>query len=202
MIDIAYKIAAFLVTLGVLVVFHELGHYVVARWCGVKVLRFSVGFGRIVASRKAGPDADRVGGVGDPAWRLRQDGRRARRRCRAGGLSACLQSPERLEAHRHRRRRADRQSAAGGRALHRHVHGRHSGAACGDRRARVGLDGRRRGRLRGGDLVVALDGVPVQSWQDLRWRLLRAQDRDDGGAGGDAERCARGRRAGRAHAGR
>ncbi len=31
--------------------------------------------------------------------------------------------------------------------------------------------------LRGGDLVVALDGVAVHSWQDLRWRLLRAQDR-------------------------
>ncbi len=52
MIDLSYKIVAFLVTLGVLVVFHELGHYLVARWCGVKVLRFSVGFGRIVASRR------------------------------------------------------------------------------------------------------------------------------------------------------
>ena len=56
MIDLAYKVAAFLVTLGILVVFHELGHYVVARWCGVKVLRFSVGFGRIIAVRKVGPD--------------------------------------------------------------------------------------------------------------------------------------------------
>jgi len=34
-----------LVTLGVLVTFHEFGHYWVARRCGVKVLRFSVGFG-------------------------------------------------------------------------------------------------------------------------------------------------------------
>ena len=40
--------------LGVLVVFHELGHYLVARWCGVKVLRFSVGFGRVVWSRRIG----------------------------------------------------------------------------------------------------------------------------------------------------
>ena len=47
---------AFLVVLGVLVVFHELGHYWVARWCRVKVLRFSVGFGRIVWSRRFGPD--------------------------------------------------------------------------------------------------------------------------------------------------
>src|SRR5437667_9020048 len=56
MIDVAYKIVAFLFTLGVLVVFHELGHFIVARWCGVKVTRFSVGFGRIVWARKRGPD--------------------------------------------------------------------------------------------------------------------------------------------------
>ncbi|HET9820358.1 MAG TPA: RIP metalloprotease RseP [Burkholderiaceae bacterium] len=37
---------AFLVTLGVLIVVHEWGHYRMARACGVKVLRFSVGFGR------------------------------------------------------------------------------------------------------------------------------------------------------------
>ncbi|MEE7548595.1 RIP metalloprotease RseP, partial [Xanthomonas sp. Kuri4-1] len=34
-----------IVSLGVLVTFHEFGHYWVARRCGVKVLRFSVGFG-------------------------------------------------------------------------------------------------------------------------------------------------------------
>ena len=50
------KLLFFAVTLGVLVVFHELGHYVVARLVGVKVLRFSVGFGRIVWSRRLGRD--------------------------------------------------------------------------------------------------------------------------------------------------
>ncbi|MEW9624102.1 RIP metalloprotease RseP [Rhodanobacter geophilus] len=40
-----------LVTLGVLVTFHEFGHYWVARRCGVKVLRFSVGFGKAVWKR-------------------------------------------------------------------------------------------------------------------------------------------------------
>ncbi|MDD5364888.1 MAG: RIP metalloprotease RseP [Gallionellaceae bacterium] len=43
---------AFLLTLAILVVFHEYGHYAVARLCGVRVLRFSVGFGRIIASRR------------------------------------------------------------------------------------------------------------------------------------------------------
>ena len=40
-----YMIVGTLVALGVLVTFHELGHFWVARRCGVKVLRFSVGFG-------------------------------------------------------------------------------------------------------------------------------------------------------------
>ncbi|HVR94878.1 MAG TPA: site-2 protease family protein, partial [Casimicrobiaceae bacterium] len=54
--DMIQKLLAFIVTLGVLVVFHELGHYLIARLAGVKVLRFSVGFGRIVWSRRFGPD--------------------------------------------------------------------------------------------------------------------------------------------------
>jgi regulator of sigma E protease len=41
-----------LVTLGLLVTFHEFGHFWVARRCGVKVLRFSVGFGKPVWSRR------------------------------------------------------------------------------------------------------------------------------------------------------
>lgn len=49
-------VAAFIVVIGVLVVIHELGHYLVARWCGVKVLRFSVGLGKVVWSRRFGPD--------------------------------------------------------------------------------------------------------------------------------------------------
>lgn len=42
---------AFIVTLALLIVVHEYGHYQVARWCGVKVLRFSVGFGRPLYTR-------------------------------------------------------------------------------------------------------------------------------------------------------
>ncbi len=47
---------AFIVALGSLVTLHELGHYLVARLCGVKVLRFSVGMGKVVYSRKFGKD--------------------------------------------------------------------------------------------------------------------------------------------------
>jgi regulator of sigma E protease len=49
-------IIAFLFALSVLVFIHELGHYLVARWCGVKVLRFSIGFGRPILSWKVGRD--------------------------------------------------------------------------------------------------------------------------------------------------
>jgi regulator of sigma E protease len=51
-----HTVLAFAVTLGVLVTFHELGHYVVARWCDVKVLRFSVGMGRVIWSKRFGRD--------------------------------------------------------------------------------------------------------------------------------------------------
>lgn len=49
-------ISAFIVALSVLIVVHELGHYWVARLCNVKVLRFSLGMGKIVFSRRFGPD--------------------------------------------------------------------------------------------------------------------------------------------------
>ena len=49
-------ILSFIVTLGVLVIIHELGHYFVARMVGVKILRFSVGFGRALWVRRFGRD--------------------------------------------------------------------------------------------------------------------------------------------------
>lgn len=50
------SIIAFLFAIGVLVAVHEWGHYIVARMVGVKVLRFSIGFGRPVWIRRAGSD--------------------------------------------------------------------------------------------------------------------------------------------------
>ncbi len=49
-------VAAFVFALGILIVVHEYGHYLIARWCGVKVLRFSVGFGKALITRRRGPD--------------------------------------------------------------------------------------------------------------------------------------------------
>ncbi len=42
----------FMLALFILVTIHEAGHFLVARWCGVKVLRFSFGFGRVLFSRR------------------------------------------------------------------------------------------------------------------------------------------------------
>jgi regulator of sigma E protease len=49
-------VAAFVVALGCLIVVHEYGHYLVARACGVKVLRFSVGFGKALWAKRLGRD--------------------------------------------------------------------------------------------------------------------------------------------------
>ncbi|MFM2121563.1 MAG: hypothetical protein RL722_3031, partial [Pseudomonadota bacterium] len=45
---------AFVVTLGLLILVHEWGHYRMARACGVKVLRFSIGLGRPIWRRQRG----------------------------------------------------------------------------------------------------------------------------------------------------
>ena len=54
---------AFVVVLGVLVFVHELGHYLAARWCGVHVEAFSIGFGRAIASW-----TDRLGTQWKVSW--------------------------------------------------------------------------------------------------------------------------------------
>ena len=54
--NMLHTILWFLVAIGVLVVVHEFGHYLAARLAGVKVLRFSVGFGKPLLSHRFGPD--------------------------------------------------------------------------------------------------------------------------------------------------
>lgn len=54
--NILHTVLWFLVAIGILVVVHELGHYFAARLAGVKVLRFSVGFGKPLISRRFGRD--------------------------------------------------------------------------------------------------------------------------------------------------
>jgi len=54
--EFLYSALGFIVALGILVTVHEFGHFWVARKLGVKVLKFSVGFGKPIWSKTAGPD--------------------------------------------------------------------------------------------------------------------------------------------------
>jgi len=58
--SILHNIFFFIVAIGVLVTFHEFGHYWVARKAGVKVLRFSVGFGRPLYTWRRNVDGDDI----------------------------------------------------------------------------------------------------------------------------------------------
>ena len=54
--SVLHTVMWFLVAIGILVVVHEFGHYLAARLAGVKVLRFSVGFGKPLVIRRFGRD--------------------------------------------------------------------------------------------------------------------------------------------------
>jgi regulator of sigma E protease len=176
--DTVQKLLAFLVVLGVLVVFHELGHFWVARFVGVKVLRFSVGFGRVIWSRRYGPD--------QTEWAIS-----------AVPLGGYVKMADEREG--------DVAAADIDRAFNRQSVGRRIAIVVAGPVANlllaivlfaatfvIGVPGQRAllatppastpaaaAGVRDGDLVVAVDGAQVRSWQDLRWRLLRASGRAD-----------------------
>lgn len=176
--DIAGKVLAFLFVLGVLVAFHELGHYLVARWCGVKVLRFSFGFGRVLWSRRHGADgtewaisaiplggyvkmADEREGDVAPADLPRAFNRQSVWRRIAivvAGPVANLLLAVLLLAGTY---------VAG-------VPGQRAVVAAPPNGSAAAIAG-----IRDGDLVTAIDGRKVASWQDLRWGLLHASGAAD-----------------------
>ncbi len=56
MLDVLTNLLAFIVAISVLVAVHEFGHYLVGRMCGMRVLRFSIGFGKPLWTKVAGKD--------------------------------------------------------------------------------------------------------------------------------------------------
>lgn len=168
-------IFAFIVVLGILIVVHELGHYWVARWCGVKVLRFSVGMGKVVYSRRLGPDQTEwalsvlpFGGYVKMLDAREQD---------VSGLP-----PEQLQ------REFTRQSvwrriaivAAGplanfilAIAIFAGLYSYGIPEPLPRLRAVPENTVAHAAGLRGGEVITAVNGQPIQNWSDLRWQLIQ-----------------------------
>ncbi len=90
MLSVLWNLAAFIIALGVLITVHEFGHFWVARRCGIRVERFSIGFGKALWRRMDKQGTEFVIAP-DPAGRLRQDAGRARRGGGAGDAPLRLQ---------------------------------------------------------------------------------------------------------------
>jgi regulator of sigma E protease len=163
----------FILALGALIFFHELGHYLVARWCGVKVLRFSVGFGTPLLKWSVGRDRTE--------WVLAA--------FPLGGYVKMLDEREGDVAAVDLPRSFNRQSvwrrfaivAAGPLAnflLAIVLYWGLFSSGTEELRPRLALTEAvqsvaREAGVRDGDTVVSVDGEAVRSWTDLRWLLLR-----------------------------
>jgi regulator of sigma E protease len=176
--DVLSKLAAFLVVLGILVVFHEAGHYLVARWCNVKVLRFSVGFGRVLWSRRYGRDrtefavsAIPLGGYVKMADEREadlapEDLPRAFNRASVGKRIAIVAAGPIANLLLAVLLYAGTFMAG--------VPGQKPILAAPAANTPAAMAG-----IAAGDLVTAVDGGAIASLQDLRWRLIEASGRDD-----------------------
>lgn len=167
-------IIPFIIALGVLIFVHELGHYLVARWCGVKVLRFSVGFGQPLLRWSVGRDRTE--------WVLAA--------FPLGGYVKMLDEREGEVPAQDLPRSFNRQSvwrrfaivSAGPLAnflLAIVLYWGLFAAGTEELRPRVALTETTstiaaNAGVREGDTVVSIDGQGVRSWSDLRWLLLRA----------------------------
>ena len=166
-------IVAFIVALGLLIVVHEYGHYLIARLCGVKVLRFSVGFGRALFTRKIGKD--------QTEWVIAA--------IPFGGYVKMLDEREGPVEPREVQRAFNRQSVwrrfaivvAGPVANFLFAIAAYAGLFMyGLPEARPVLGAAPEGTvaaaagLRPGDTVRAVEGEPITTWQELRWRVLQS----------------------------
>ena len=161
--------AAVLVLLGVLILVHELGHFVFAKLFDVKVLRFSLGFGPRIVGFTWGETEYRLSA--DSARRLRAPaGRRSRRAdsahrpaARAGGKAA-------VAALHGRGRGAGLQPAAAALHLLRSLRGPAHDAAADDRDGAARPARRERGPAAGRS-GRDVDGQPVRYWEELEHKI-------------------------------
>ena len=168
-----HTIVAFIVALGLLIVVHEYGHYLIARWCGVKVLRFSVGFGRPLLTKEIGPDRTEWVIAAIPF----------------GGYVKMLDEREGPVEPRELERAFNRQSVwrrfaiviAGPVANFLFAIAVYAGLFMyGLPEARPVLGApppesvAAAAGLRAGDTVRAVEGEAITTWQELRWRVLQS----------------------------
>jgi len=168
-----HTVLAFVVALGVLIVVHEYGHYLVARLCNVKVLRFSVGFGRPLATWRTGPDRTEWVIAAIPF----------------GGYVKMLDEREAPVPPAEQARAFNRQGVGkrllivvAGPAFNflfaiavyagLYMHGLPEARPIVAEPPAATLA--QAAGFRSGDTVRAIDGQPVATWQDLRWRMLQA----------------------------
>ena len=175
-------VLAFAVCLGSLIVIHELGHYLVARWCGVKVLRFSVGMGKVVWSRRFGRD--------QTEWAvsaLPLGGYVKMLDAREGELAGL--PPEDLQREFTRQNVWKRIAIVAAGPLANflvaivlvaglYMHGVEEPTSRISVRAEPGTavanTAAALAGLRSNDLVTAVNDEPVAAWSELRWHLLQA----------------------------
>jgi regulator of sigma E protease len=171
--SLLHTIVAFIVALGLLIVVHEYGHYLIARLCGVKVLRFSVGFGRALVTWRRGAD--------QTEWVIAA--------IPFGGYVKMLDEREGPVEPREAERAFNRQSVwrrfaiviAGPVANFLFAIAVYAGLFMyGLPEARPVLGAPPPGSvaaaagLRTGDTVRAVEGEPISTWQELRWRVLQS----------------------------
>ena len=175
---------AFIVTISVLVTVHEFGHFQVARWSGVKVLRFSVGFGKPLWQKSFGKDQTEFVLAAIPL----------------GGFVKMLDERE-LEAEREENPEAAQINYSETdlkRAFNRQAVWKRMLIVCAGPAANLllaialywllfmqGVTGVRpivgevannslaaQASLKTGALIQSIAGKPIKSWQDARWILL------------------------------
>ena len=173
--NLLQTILAFLVALGSLVIIHELGHYWVARWCGVKVLRFSVGMGKVIYSRRIGPDQT------EWALSILPLGGYVKMLDKRENPDIVLTADEQLREFTHQsvwRRMAIVVAGPVANFLMAitiftglYLYGIPEPAPR--LRAPAEQSAAWQAGLRGGDLITAVNGEPIQLWSDVRWKLVR-----------------------------
>ena len=167
-----HTLVSFIVALGVLIVVHEYGHYLAARLCNVRVLRFSVGFGKPLATWRLGRDATEWSIAAIPF----------------GGYVKMLDERE-APVEAHEAHRAFNRQSVGRRVLivaagpvfnflfaiavyaALYMYGLPearpvlAAPAAGTPAQLAGLSA--------GDHVRSIEGDSIATWQDLRWRVLQ-----------------------------